>query len=541
MPVGFPNVVTHRGVVVARHGAVAASQPLAVSAGLAVLERGGTFADAAIAASAVLCVVEPWNSHLGGDAFLVVYDAARRQTVAFNGSGAAPQSATPASFADGIPVRGMRAATVPGLVSTWYALHERYGSIPFDELLAPAIDYAQNGFPAGPRLCRTFAAHAELFAQKPDLPAALGAGADVRLGDVLRQPDLARTLRLLLTYGRAAFYSGALAKHLVRHGIRHAGSHFAFEDLARHRTRVLPPLSVRYRDFVVHGQPPPSQGVILMEELLLASGYDLAAMDEAARTHVLVEAKKLAFADRNAHLADPEVVRVPLETLLSDEYAARCRAVIDPERAAESVGPFAAEGSDTTYFLVADRHGNAVSFIQSIFHAFGSGEIVEGTGILLNNRMTGFSLDPASPNVLAPGKRPAHTLNAWLATRAGDGGLAFVGGTPGGHIQVQTNLQLLVNLVDGGMDPQQAVEAPRWQHMTEGGAVATEAEGAGVLEVEGRVDETVLEGLRSRGHEVQAIGDWAHGSSAQVLAVLPGSGTYAVGSDPRCDGHAAGI
>jgi gamma-glutamyltranspeptidase/glutathione hydrolase len=532
-------------VVVAREAAVAASQPLAVSAALDMLARGGTFADAAICASAVLCVVEPWNSHLGGDAFLVVHDAARKQNTAYNGSGAAPAGASRDAYAaaGGIPVRGMRAATVPGLVSTWYALHERHGRVPFGELLEPAIHYAETGFPAGPRLCRTFAAHADLFAERPDLPAAFGVGADVRLGQVIRQPDLARTFKTIVTYGRAAFYTGAIAKHMVRHAIRHAQSHFAFDDLARHRTRVLAPLSVRYRDYTVYGQPPPSQGVILMEELALAEGYDLAALDPAARAHLLVEIKKLAFADRNARLADPEVVPVPVETLLSPEYVARRRAAIDPERAAEDVvaGDLAPVGTDTTYFLVADAAGNAVSFIQSIFHAFGSAEVVEGTGIILNNRLTGFSLDPASPNVLAPGKRPAHTLNAWLATHADDGRLAFVGGTPGGHTQVQTNLQLLVNLVDGGMDPQQAIEAPRWQHMTAGGAVSTEAGGAGVLEIEDRAGEDVIAALRERGHDVQPIGPWAHGSSAQLLAVLPDSGTYALGSDPRCDGHAAGF
>jgi Gamma-glutamyltransferase len=529
-----------RGLVVGRSGAVAASQPLAVATGLATLARGGTFADAAIAASAVLCVVEPFNSHLGGDAFLVVFDASRRQTVAFNGSGAAPASATPEGFADGIPVRGMRAATVPGLVHTWFALHERFGTLPMSELLSPAIGYAESGFPVGPRLLRAVRTNAALFAQRPGLGPGLALSPDLRLGQIVRQPDLAWTLKQIGLYGRDAFYAGPVAERIVAHAEKHAGGHFSMADLTRHRTRVEAPLAVPYRDLVVYGQPPPSQGMILMEELLLASGFDLAAMDPAERAHVLVEAKKLAFADRNAFLGDPEAVSVPLGKLLSPAYGDRRRGAIDLAQASAETpaGDPHASGSDTTYFLVADRAGNAVSFIQSIFHAFGSGEVVEGTGILLNNRMTGFSLDPASPNVLVPGKRPAHTLNAWLATRASDNSLALVGGTPGGHVQVQTNLQLLVNLVDLGMDPQAAIEAPRWQHITEGGAVASAAEGSGVLEVESREDPAVLEGLRARGHDVRPIGPWAHGSSAQVLQVLPGS-VLAVGSDPRCDGHAA--
>ena len=272
----------------------------------------------------------------------------------------------------------------------------------------------------------------------------------------------------------------------------------------------------------------------------MVGGFDVAGMDEATRTHLMVEAKKLAFADRNAYLADPEIANVPMEALLSEQYAAGRRALIDLDKAAPDhpAGDPNALGSDTTYFLVADREGNAVSFIQSVYHSFGSEYVIPQTGILLNNRLTGFVLDPASPNVVAPGKRPAHTLNAWLATHE-DGTLAYVGGTPGGHIQVQTNLQLISNLVDGGDDPQVAIERPRWQHMTLAGAVS-EPIGPGVLEIESRIGEPIIASLQAKGHDVLPIGEWAHGSSAQLLTVLP-TGAYAVGSDPRCDGHAAGI
>lgn len=524
----------HRGLVVAEGGAVAASQPLAVATALHFLGRGGSFADAAIAASAVLCVVEPWNSHLGGDAFLIVHEAASRTNTAFNGSGEAPAAAT-ALASGGIPVHGPRAATVPGLVSTWYALHERHGVFPMAELLAPAIGYAADGFPAGPRMCLKFAGAADLLRANPTL-AALGADADVVLGQRIRQPELAATLERIAAHGRDGFYRGETARRIA------AASRgwFTEDDLARHRTRVLEPLRGTYRGLVVHGQPPPSQGMILIEELLLAGGWDVGAMDEADRIHLLVEAKQRAFADRNAWLADPEHVHIPLERLLSTEAIARRRATIDPRRVQPDpeAGP-PGEGADTTYFLVADGDGNAVSFIQSIFHNFGAAWIPEGTGILFNNRATGFSPDPNSPNAPAPGKRPAHTLNAWLATHA-DGSLALVGGTPGGHIQVQTNLQLLVNVVDLGMNPQEAVEAPRWQHLAGAGAVSAEESGPGVLEIEDRIDPAVRAELAARGHAVEAIGPWAHGSAAQLLQVLPG-GAFAVGSDPRCDGHAAGI
>lgn len=528
-------VTTHRGLVVARGGAVAASQPLAVSAGIAALARGGTFADAAIAASAVLCVVEPQNSHLGGDAFLVVYDAARRETVAFNGSGAAPQSATLESYGTEIPVRGIRAATVPGLVSTWFAFHERYGRLPIAELLEPAIGYAEGGYPVGPRVTRACKNNLDLFAAHPSL-AALGIGPETQVGDMVVQPELAATLKRIATEGRDGFYEGSVAEAFARH----SDGHFTQEDLAAHQTRVLPPLTVGYRGLTVHGQPPPSQGHILLQELKIAEGFDLANLDPITRTHLMVEAKKLAFADRNRYLADPERAPLPMEALLSEAYAARRRAEISWKAAAPDYpyGNPQSEGTDTTYFLAWDRDGNAVSFIQSVFHNFGCAEVIDGTGILLNNRLTGFSLDPSSPNVLEPGKRPAHTLNAWLATNP-DGSLAYVGGTPGGHIQVQTNFQILVNMIDGGMDPQQAIEAPRWQHLS-GISVSSDPAGHGTLEVEDRVGAATIAALRDLGHDAVPIGPWAHGSSVQALKMLP-NGVAVLGSDPRCDGHAAGI
>ncbi len=517
-----------RGLVVAQNGAAATSQPLATAAALAILGRGGTFADAAIAASAVLCVVEPWNSHLGGDAFLIVHDAKKRETLAYNASGAAPQSATLASYPDGIPIHGPRSVTVPGLVDAWFALYERHGSLQIAELLAPAIGYARDGYPAGPRAVKKFAEFAYVTGLE-----ALGTKTPA-LGEIIRQPELAWSLEEIARNGRDAFYAGAIAERIVEA----SNGHFTLSDLAAHKTRILAPLSVGYRGLTVHCQPPPSQGMILAQELALAEGFELAGLTEAERTHILVECKKRAFADRFAHLADPEWHDVPLTKLLSEPYLAKRRAEIGEKASAVTAGTLD-EGQDTTYFLVADKSGNAVSFIQSIFHNFGSAWIPDGTGILFNNRLTGFSLDPASPNALAPGKRPAHTLNAWLATNP-DGSLALVGGTPGANIQVQTNLQLLVNTLDLGLDPQEAIERPRWQHSSDGGNTGQSEEGLGVLELEDRADTEDFAALTERGHDTRPIGPWAHGSASQLLQVLS-SGAYAVGSDPRCDGHAGGI
>lgn len=530
-------IPTHRGLVVARNGVVAASQPLAVSAGLEILQRGGTFIDAAIATSATLAVTEPYASHLGGDAFVIVYDAATRTTTAFNASGSAPRAASPDGFPNGIPLRGLKAASVPGLVDCWFALHARHGSLPVADLLRRAIDYAESGFPAGHRYAASFA-----YAWQNESPewarpmarALTGLNAPPQPGQTIRQPDLAWTLGQIAQGGRDAFYDGPITERLIAYSQTHGGL-FSREDFAAHRTQVSEPLRVDYRGYTVHGQPPVSQGFILLEELNIVEGFDLAGMGwgSADAIHVMVEAKKRAFADRAAYLGDPQFVKVPLETLLSKEFAAKRRAEIDLGRAAASVG--AGEvAHDTTYFCVTDRHGNAASFIQSVFHGFGCGVVADGTGILFNNRMTGFSLDPASPNRLAPGKRPVHTLNAYLITRGN--ALAWVGGTPGGDVQVQSNLQVICNVIDFGMNPQQAIEAPRWSHHAE-----TEGEAGGLLAMEERLSRETWLALERRGHRLSGLGLWGHGSAYQLIAIDRETGAHHAGSDPRCDGHAAGF
>jgi gamma-glutamyltranspeptidase/glutathione hydrolase len=521
-----------REVVYSKNGGAAASQPLAVNAAIAILRQGGSFIDAAIALSAVICVVEPGASHLGGDAFLVTHHAASKTNLAFNGSGAAPHAATPQAYADGIPLHGYKSGTVPGLVSTWFEAHERYGTLPMAQLLAAAIDCAENGFAATTGFVRRIANH---LAIAPDTKVfeSMGIAAAVEVGDLVVQKDLAQSLRLIATAGRTAFYEGAIAEKLI------AGSAgwFNADDLKKHTTRVLDPLSITYRDITIYGQPPPTQGMILLEELLINERFDIANISEADRIHIGVESKKAGFVDRNTILADPEFIEVNVAKILSSQNIdARC-AQIDMNKINGDIAPVA-EGSDTTYFLVCDSQGNAVSWIQSVFHGFGSSWVIPGTGILLNNRLTGFSLDPQSPNIVAPGKRPAHTLNAFTATRS-DGSLYLVGGTPGANIQVQTNLQLIVNVIDLKMNVQEAVEAPRWQHLQAAGQSSAEETGSGVLEIEDRVAVAVLAELLAKGHDVKPLTAWGHGSAAQLLEVSP-DGSCAFGSDPRCDGIALG-
>jgi gamma-glutamyltranspeptidase/glutathione hydrolase len=278
--------------------------------------------------------------------------------------------------------------------------------------------------------------------------------------------------------------------------------------------------------------------MILMEELLLNERFDVAALSEVDRIHVGVESKKLGFADRNAILGDPEFIDVNVAKILSKPNIDARYNQISMDTVANDIAPVS-EGSDTTYFLVADKDGNAVSWIQSVFHGFGSSWIIPETGILLNNRLTGFSLDPTSPNIIAPGKRPAHTLNAFTAVNP-DGTLHLVGGTPGANIQVQSNLQLIVNIVDLKMNVQEATEAPRWQHLSLPGQSSEEELGSGVLEIENRVPTAVLDELKAKGHDVRPLAAWGHGSAVQLMQVLP-NGSFAFGSDPRCEGHASGI
>jgi len=502
-----------------------------------MLRMGGSFIDAAIATSAVLCVVEPWASQLGGDAFVVLYDAERRQTVALNGSGAAPACARPGRFSNGIPLRGLTAATVPGLVDVWGRLHALYGKLPLARVLEPAIEYAREGYPISPRkesIWRNAARNREV---RSVMSALLHLNQPPRAGERVRCPDLARTLQLIGEQGRDAFYKGEIARRIVEF-CRQQGGWFEMDDLAGHFSELREPLQVNYRGYTVHAQPPVSQGIILAEALAILDGVNLRELNPVDRIHWMVEAIKCAFADRWRYLGDPRVVADRSGALLSPEFIASRREAIQPLQAQEIPTPGMLRETNTTYFCVADQAGNAVSFIQSVYHPFGSGVVVEGTGILLNNRMRGFSLDSQSPNFLQPGKRPIHTLNAYLITRRG--ALVFVGGTPGGDVQVQTNLQVIVQLIDFERDPQSAIEQPRWAWQP----IRSPDPSPGTLSIEIPAEEresgnTFVEALRKRGHNVQANSYGTHPSAVQLIQRLQDA--WCAGSDPRTEGLAIGF
>ena len=527
------KISTHRGIVYAKRGGAAASQPLAVSAALQILHAGGSFIDAGIALSAVISVIEPGASGLGGDLFLVTHHAQSKENLAFNGSGEAPHSADRQAFGSEIPLHGFKAATVPGVVSGWYAAHERYGKLPMEQILAPAISYAEDGFPANEGFIARINYHLQQFPET-DLFHSLGISPDIKLGELVTNKDMAWLLKEIVKGGRDAFYIGSIAEKIT------AGTDgwFNAADLKSHTTRVSAPLTIKYREFDVHGNPPPTQGMVLMEQLLVAERFNKSSISQADWVHMQVEAKKIAFTDRNAIISDPEITPVDVESILNPTHISARVATIDMGHADnKNVSP--TEGSDTTYFLVADAEGNAVSWIQSVFHGFGASWVVPGTGMILNNRLTGFNLDSNSPNFIEPGKRPAHTLQAFTVTNP-DGSLRYVGGTPGANVQVQTNFQLVTALIDEGLSVQEAAEAPRWMHLSDPSTSAVNEEVNGVLSIESRFGEAVIDDLKSRGHEVVVLPEYGHASSVQVLEVLPG-GTFAIGSDPRSPGHAAGI
>ena len=470
-PVQNQSIKPGRSVVRAQHGMVATSQPLASQVGIEVLKRGGNAVDAAIAVAAMLNVTEPMMTGIGGDMFALVYWAKTKELKGLNGSGRAPRSLTPEYFSKQnlkqMPLRGMGSITVPGAFDGWTTLLDKYGTMKLADLLAPAIEYAENGFPVMEKTAEDWEAEVDILKATPaSSENYLVNGRVPRAGEIFRQPNLARTFRTLAAGGRDAFYKGPIAKSIADY-MKANGGFITLDDLAATKSDWVEPISTNYRGYQVYEIPPNGQGITALITLNILEGYDLASLrsQPAQYYHTLIEATKLAFADRNRYIADPAVSKVPVAELLSKEYAARRRSLIDPKKALES--PPAGEislGSDTTYFTVVDKDGNAVSFINSLFDAFGSGVVAGDTGIIFQNRGVAFSLDPKHPNVLAPGKRPFHTIIPAMVLK--DGQLFMSFGVMGGAIQPQGHVQVLVNLIDLKMGLQEAIDAPRYRITT---------------------------------------------------------------------------
>ena len=619
---------SYRPVVMGRNGMVCAGHPLAAQAGIHILQQGGNAVDAAIATAAALNVVEPNMSGIGGDGFMMVYDHAAARVEVCNATGAAPYAADPDLYrADGIPAKGIRSVSVPGLLDGWLETHHRYGSLPLPQLLAPAIDLAANGFPVTHVLHGVIAGDA-LLQQFPDSQAVFApGGVPLAPGQILRQPGLARTFQAIADGGRAAFYEGDIARALVQFS-QEQGGLLSLADFADCRARWEAPIAAAYHGHTVFEAPPNSSGHVLLQELNLVEQFDLRAMgcNTAESIHLMVEAKKLAFADREAYMADPDWVDVPTDGLISPRYAAGRAGLIDLERAAEVVGhgdpwsyqpanyrrrPAAAAVSgaaprpeeDTTCFVVADRWGNAVCQLQSIQSSLGSSIVAGDTGILLNNRMTYWHLDPDHPDCLQPGKRVRHTMNPVMVFRndgatppngvrsngAGDNGagangaaqangvsggnridgngaaqangaggmrradasgvdarvaapgsLMLVCGTPGADTQVQTNLQVITHILDFGMTVAEAVEAPRWRNTHSPTESNFPHECANLLYVESRFPAETLEELEQRGHTLERLPHWGASGSEMMIQRDPETGALQGAADPRRDGYAIG-
>jgi gamma-glutamyltranspeptidase/glutathione hydrolase len=535
-----------RSMALAQRGLVATDHPLASVAGLRVLQEGGNAIDAAVCAAAVLGVVTPMMTGLGGDTFVLYYQAATGRVLALGGSGAAPRGATPEFFRerghDTMPLRGMLSPSVPGAVDAMATALAAWGSGRFSlgRLLEPAVHYADAGFPVTERVAAWLDEGAPVLARYPSSARIfLPEGRPPRAGEVLVQRDLARSLRAIAEEGPRVFYEGALAREIAAYARAHGGLLDA-PDLAAHRSEVASPVAVAWRDLVVHTTPPPSQGFVLLEVLQILADDDLGALPWGSpeAVHLAVEALKLAFADRLAYVGDPRFVQNPLGRLLDPAYGRERRRALDPRRAQEAVPPGGIHEpvGETTALVAADGDGNVVSYITSLSAAFGCGEVIDGTGILLNNRAgRGFTLERGHPNVVAPGKRTMHTLMAFLATRGGQPYLAWA--TRGGDAQAQWDFQVWSSIVHHGMNVQEAVERPRWQSFP-----ATDPATSGSpfeLRMEAGFPAGTYEALQRLGHRVVAPRPSSGG--VQVVQVDAGRRVYAGGSDPRADGCAIGF
>ncbi len=542
MSTGEFTFASRRSPVFGRGGMVAASQPLAVAAGIEILGKGGNAADAAVAVAAALNVTEPTSTGIGGDMFSLYFDAQSQQVSALNGSGRAPQALT----LERIQKEGFRelppyhayTLTVPGACAGWCDLVGKHGSLPLHVILAPAIRLAEEGFPVAP-----VAAHFWARGAERQLKSALNGreltidGRAPRAGEIFRNPGLARTLRKVAEGGKAAFYQGEIAEGIAA-VVQQSGGCLTVDDLAEHTSTWETPISVTYRGYRVYECPPNGQGLTALLALNLLEGYDLESLDplSADALHLEIEALRLAFADARWYVSDPAFNDLPLPELLSKGYADERRKLIDPRRATmdqQRGTPILA--SDTVYFSVVDGDGNGCSFINSNYMGFGTGIVPKGWGFTLQNRGHNFELDPAHPNALAPGKRPYHTIIPAMATREQDRSLYASFGVMGGFMQPQGHVQVFSALVDHEMDPQAALDLPRFciEDGTSGGMVA----------LEDGIPEAVVNELAGRGHPVNTVTGWERAlfGRGQVILRDPKTGVLTAGSGPRADGCAVAL
>ena len=536
-----------RSVVYGPHGMVCAAQPLAVQAGVDILKQGGSAVDAAIATNACLGLMEPTANGMGGDLFAIVWDPKAKQLAGLNACGRSPlglkADQIPPDPKDGtIPLYSPYAWSVPGCVDGWVELHAKYGRLPLATVLAPAIRYAEEGFPLSPVIAGDWGRSVARFKDKPGFADVFMPGGRAPLeGELFKNPALAKTLRAVAAGGRKAYYEGPIADAIVAYSKKNGGF-FAREDFAKHTSEWVSPVSTNYRGVDVWELPPPGQGIAALQLLNLLEGYDLKAMGRGSADfwHVMVEAKKVAYADRARYYADPDFAQVPVEALIAKPYAAARRAGIDMAHAAtaDAPGDPRLARKETTYLCTADADGMMVSLIQSNYTGFGSGYVIPELGFGLQNRGNLFDLAPGKPNSYAPGKRPFHTIIPAFVTKDGQPLIAF--GLMGGDMQPQGHAQVIVNLVDFGMNLQEAGDAIRFHHTGSAEPTGTPMEaGGGVLHIEDGLPDSVLAELARRGHVIkpEAVGQYG---GYQAIRRDPVTGVYAGATEKRKDGCAIG-
>ncbi|MFQ5340902.1 MAG: gamma-glutamyltransferase [Anaerolineae bacterium] len=528
---------SRRSTVIAQKGMVATSQPLAAQAGLQILRDGGNAFDAAVTTAAVLNVVEPMSTGIGGDCFALLYLAGTREVKALNGSGRAPDALTLDAFQerglDAVPLAGMLPVTVPGTVDGWATLLEEHGSISLADAVSPAIRYAEEGFAVTELIARAWEYLVPKLRATPDASAHYLVDGEraPRPGEVFRLPALAQTFRRIAAGGRNAFYRGDIAHTIVEFSRRNGGF-LELEDFEAHASTWVEPISIDYRGYRVYECPPNGQGLAALLALNIAQGFDLPAMspDSTEYLHVLIEAMRLGFADAFTYVADPDYADIPLDALLSEAYAAERRELIESDGVMGKAAAGQPAGEDTVYLTVVDGDGNACSFINSLYYGFGSGMVAGDTGICLQNRGACFVLDPEHRNCWAPGKRPYHTIIPSMITR--NGALFASYGVMGGFMQPQGHLQVVSRLIDHGMSPQQALDAPRFRVH----------ENLRQVSFERGVPLRALSDLARLGHQVvppvELAGSFGGG---QIIMIDQENGALFGGSDPRKDGCAVGF
>jgi gamma-glutamyltranspeptidase/glutathione hydrolase len=534
-----------RSVTIAPHGMVATSHPLAVEIGVEVLKRGGNAIDAAIATDAAMGLMEPMSCGIGGDLYAIVWDAKTQKLYGLNASGRSPYQATREVFASKglkeIPLYGPLPWSVPGCVDGWEQLRARFGTMKLAELLEPSIHYAEDGFPVSEVIAGYWGRALERLKKYPDAARTyLPGGQAPKAGDVFRNPGLAQSYREIAEHGRDGFYRGPIARAIVDFSEKHGGL-FTLRDFEDHTSTWVDPVNTTYRGYEVWELPPPGQGIAALQMLNILEGYDLAKMrgPSADYWHLFLEAKKLAYADRARYYTDPEFARVPVAGLIGKPYAADRRKLIQSDRALTKLDagdPKAGHG-DTIYLCVVDKDRNCVSLIQSNYHGFGSGMVPGELGFALQNRGNLFALDPAHANRLEPHKRPFHTIIPSFVTRQGKPWLVY--GVMGGDMQPQGHVEVLCNLIDFGMNVQEAGEAPRLEHVGSATPTGMPARpNGGTVLAETGIAQSIVDDLTRRGHHVERTK--TNGGGYQAILIDPRTNMLLGGSEARKDGYAAG-